>query len=165
MTTFDERPPRFAGSVSVVAALIAVVLTLPGGSMAFGVAVLGLTVLASGAFRGHRGFVSIGGLLVVAGAFVSAAFGAPVATVLAAVGSAFVAWDVGEYGIGLGLQVGHAARSRHAVVTHTAGSVIVAGVTTIVGTVVYSMSPGGRPFAALVLLLVGAVVITAALTD
>lgn len=165
MTSFEERPPQFAVSVSIVAALVAVAFTVPGGSMAFGLAVLGLAVLAIGAFRGHRVLVSIGGLFVVGGALVSAAFGAPVATVLAAMGAAFVAWDVGEHGIGLGGQVGHDARSRNAIVTHTAGSAVVAGGTTIVGVIVFSVSPGGRPFSALLLLLFGAVVLALALTD
>lgn len=165
MTDFDPRPPRFAASIAVVAATVGVAFTAPGGLLTFGVAALGLPLLAIGAFRGRRDLVSGGGLLVVAGAVLGGALGAPVSTVVAATAAAFVAWDVGEHGVGLGTQVGARARTRQAVATHAAASALVAGGTAVVAVLVFTAGPSGRPLGALVLLLAGAVLIAVTLTD
>lgn len=165
MTSFTERPPTLAGSLATIAALVAVVFTTPGGPTALGLAALGVPVLAVGAFRGRRLFVSFGGLLLAGGAILGGVVGTPVASVLAGMAAAFVAWDVGEHGTGLGEQVGNAARSRHAVVAHAAGSTLVAAVTTLGGVGLYSASPSGRPFSALLLLVLGAVILAVALTE
>lgn len=165
MTAFVQRPPRLAASLAAIAALVGAVFTAPGGTVAFGLAALGIPVLALGAFRGRRALVSAGGLLVVVGAVLGGAFGAPTATVIAATAAAFVAWDVGEHGVGLGEQVGTRARTRHAVLTHAAGSALVAGGTAVVAVAVFTAGPSGRPLSALLLLLVGAVIVTVVLTE
>lgn len=165
MTEFVPKPPRLAASIASIAAVVAVALTVFGGGTAVGVATLGLPVLAVGALRGRRLLVSLGGLLVVVGAIVGGTLGAPAPAVLAAVAAGFVAWDVAEYGIDLGDQVGSVARSRNVVLTHAASTTLVAALTTMVGIAIYTTSPSGRPLTALLLLLSGAVVIAIALTD
>lgn len=165
MTEFVPKPPRLAASLASIAAVVAVALTAAGGGTAVGVAALGLPILAAGALRGHRLLVSGGGLLVVFGAIVAGTLGAPAPVVLAAVAAGFVAWDVGEYGIDLGDQVGRAARSRNAILTHAASTSIVAALTTLVGVAIFTSSPSGRPLTALLLLLAGAVVIATALAE
>lgn len=165
MTAFVDRPPRLAGSLASIAAVVGATFTAPGGTTAFGLAALGIPLLAIGAFRGRRGLVSAGGILVVLGAVLGGAFGAPTATVVAATAAAFVAWDVGEHGVSLGEQIGAHARTRHAVITHAAGSAIVAGATSVVAVVAFTAGPSGRPLSALLLLLAGAVIVTIALTE
>jgi len=165
VTDFDPQPPRTAGGLATVAAVVGVGLAGIGGTVAGGLAALGLPLLVLGAFGGRREAVSVGGLLVVGGAILGGVFGAPVPTVVAASAAAFVAWDVAEHGVGLGEQVGSDAHTRNAVVVHAAGSVLVAAVTTFVAVLVFTVGPSGRPLTALVLLLLGAVVIAVALTE
>lgn len=165
MSEFAPRPPRLAASIAVIAAVTGAILAAPGGTVAFGLAALGIPVLAVGGFRGRRALVSAGGLLVVVGAVLGGAFGAPVSTVVAATAAAFVAWDVAEHGVGLGEQVGARARTRHAVITHAAGSALVACATTVVAVLAFTAGPTGRPVSALLLLLVGAVIIAVTLTE
>lgn len=165
MTEFVPAPPRLAASISGIAAVVAVVFTALGGGAATAIAALGVPVLALGALQGRRTPVSLGGLLIVFGAIIGGTMGTPAPAVLAAVAAAFVAWDVGEYGIDLGEQVGRVARSRNAVVTHAASSTLVAGFTTLVGVTIFTISPAGRPLDALLLLLAGAFIIAIALTE
>lgn len=165
MNEFDARPPRLATAIAVVAGGLAVLFTAPGGTTAMGFSALGIPVLGLGAFRGQRRYVSIGGLVIASGTLVGGLFGAPVVSVVVAMAATYVAWDVGEHGVGLGEQVGHRARSRNAVVSHAAASTAVAAVTSIVATVLYTVGPSGRPFGALLLLLVGAVLLTLTLSD
>lgn len=165
MTEFVPKPPRLAASVASIAAVVAVVLTAFGGGTAVGIATLGLPLLAIGALRGRRVLVSLGGILVVFGAIVGGTNGAPAPAVLAAVAASFVAWDVAEFGINVGEQVGRVARTRNAILAHAAGTTIVAAGTTLTGVAIFTNSPSGRPLTALLLLLSGAVIIAAALTE
>lgn len=165
MTTFVARPPRFAGVLAALAGAVGVGFAAFGGVTALAVAALGLPLLAAGAFRGRGDLAATGGLLVVAGALASGVSGAPTVTVVAATAAAFVAWDVAEYGVDLGEQVGVHARSRNAILVHAAASTIVAAVTTVLAVALFTVGPSGRPFSALLLLLVGAVVIAVVFSD
>lgn len=165
MTEFVPKPPRLAGSLASIAAVVAVGLSAIGGGTGAGIAAVGVPVLAIGAVRGRRLLVSAGGLLVVGGAIVGGTIGAPAPSVLAAVAASFVAWDVAEYGIDLGEQVGRVARSRNAILTHAASTSLVAALTTLAGVAIFRTSPSGRPLTALLLLLAGAVIIAIALTE
>lgn len=164
MTEFTETPPRLAGGLACLAAAVTITIASLGGGPALLCAVLGLPVLLVGALRGHRELVSLGGLLLVGGAILAGAVGAPPIAVLAGVGAGFVAWDVSEHGIGLGEQVGRDARTRRSVLTHAALSTLVAGATTLVGALIYTAAPGGRPLTALLFLLGGALVIALVLS-
>jgi uncharacterized membrane protein YgaE (UPF0421/DUF939 family) len=63
----------------------------------------------------------------------------------------------------MGTQLGAGTRTRRAEAVHAAGTLLVGVVAGLVGYVVFRLSGGGKPVTAVVVLLVGALVLTLAL--
>lgn len=163
MTAASRDPPRRSALWAVLAATVA--LAVLAGTDAVGalVAVPGVALVGAGAVRGNRGVLTGGAGLVVLGVLYAGAAGGGALPSLVAAAAAVVAWDVGEHGVGLGEQVGAAAHTDHAVDAHAVASVAVGGLAAGTGYLVFRVAAGGRPLAALVLLLVAALVLTVAL--
>lgn len=156
---FDPRPGRTSVAITTVAALVAVLAsaaTLPAA--AAGLA--GVVLLPIGVQRGSRLLHRLGAAGLFAGVLLAGAAGSPPVTMLVAAGAAVVAWDAGEHGIGLGQQLGSAATTTRAQVTHTVATVAVGAAVAVVGYVVYDIARSGQPTTAVVLLLVAAILFT-----
>lgn len=162
---FDDRPARLSAALAVtVAALalpaLAVVATSPAA-----VALAGITLLALGVFRGHLTAVTIGAAVSLLAVLAAAALTGPTGPILPVVLAAtatIAAWDLGEYAVVLGRQVGRDARTRNAELTHAMLSILTftAGTTAVL--VVYRLAADGRPVTALVALLVGVLILVRA---
>ncbi|MFB6082143.1 MAG: hypothetical protein ABEJ67_04900 [Halanaeroarchaeum sp.] len=165
MTEFDDRPVRAA--VGLAGATAGLSLVLAGFGPVIGVVLgsLGFVALVFGASRGERGPLLVGATLLFLGHLLGAAAGAEPLLALVGAALALVAWDVGEHGVDLGTVVGRTGRSRSAVVTHASVSLSVAGLAVGVGFGIYAVAPGGRPTAALGLLVLGAVLVVVGLRD
>jgi hypothetical protein len=122
--------------------------------------VLGLALVAVGVVRGSRTALTAGAGFLCLGALLGATTDVAAVFPLAAAALAVVAWDVGENATSLGEQVGRAARTTHAELAHAVVSAAVGLGTAVAAFLVYLVAGGGRPLPALVLLLVGAVVLT-----
>lgn len=160
MTEVVRSPTRVGSAVAIAAAGLAVAVLALGGVLGAAPAVVGLALVGVGVTRGRRSALTGGVALVLLGALAAAATGALALYPMLAAALAIVAWDVGENAIGLGEQLGRAARTTHAELTHAVVSSVV-GVGTAIGAFyLYRVAQGGRPLPALVLLLIAAVVLT-----
>lgn len=129
---------------------------------------VGLVVLAAGVVRIRRGWarylVMAGtGLLLIGVLLSGVVHGASRPFLLAGAAASVVAWDVGEQGINLGEQVGSRASTWSAELVHAGGSAIVGGVGIGLAFGVYAVGFEHIPLVGLLLLLAGAVTLTAAL--
>lgn len=153
----DHRPARLSAALASVAAGVAVAVT---SSI---VGALGALGVLYGAWRGRRRAVTAGAFVVFVGVLLAGLRDAPAARVLVGTVAAVLAWDLGEQAINVGEQVGRAATTRRGELAHAAGSTLVGTLAASVGLATFGLAGGGRPVAALVLLLAGAVALTAAL--
>lgn len=160
MTEVVRAPTRVGSAVAVLAAGLAVTALAPAGPLGVAPAIVGLAFVLVGLARGVRRTLTGGVALLLLGALLGAVAGVLAIYPLLAAALAIVAWDVGENAIGLGEQVGRAARTTHAELTHAVASALV-GLGTAVGAFfLYRIARDGRPLPALVLLLIAAVVLT-----
>lgn len=129
-----------------------------GAAAAVAVALIGLSLAAPSQ---RLGGVAAGvfALALIAGGTTGASAGPLVAAAVLAV----AAWDVTDHGIGLGEQVGREAATARNEVVHAGVGLAVGGVAGGVAFGVYRTAAGDQPVAALVFLLVGGVLLLAAL--
>lgn len=163
MSAVDRSPARLGRGVSVGAGLLALLSVGLYSRPALAVGGAGLVLLVVGLIRGSDAAVTVGAFGLFAGAILAGARGAPVAPVLVSVTSAVLAWDAGGSAIGVGNQLGRDADTRRLEAVHLTASALVGAVTAGAGFGLYRAGTGGRPAAALVLLLVAAVLLVAAL--
>lgn len=163
MSAVDRSPARLGRGVSVGAGLLALLSVGLYSRPALAVGAPGLVLLVVGLIRGSDAAVTVGAFGLFAGAILAGARGAPVAPVLVSVTSAVLAWDAGGSAIGVGNQLGRDADTRRLEAVHLTASALVGAVTAGAGFGLYRAGTGGRPAAALVLLLVAAVLLVAAL--
>lgn len=163
MTEVDHSPTRLSGGLSVGAGGVAVAAA--GTSAGAAIGVLGLVLLAGGAFRGSRRAVTIGALAAFAGVTVAGTMGAGPEPMLIGTAAAVLAWDFGEQAINLGEQLGQRARTRNAELVHAANSTLVAVAGIAVGYGLFLVAAGGQPMTALVVLLAAGLLIAAALRE
>jgi hypothetical protein len=161
--TVDRRPSRTGTALAVLPALVA---TLAGGlytwpGLLAGVA--GLLGLAAGLARGSRAAVTLGAAGLFAGIVLAGAEGAPAGPALVGAVAAVVAWDIATTAVSVGEQLGRDAGTRRLEVTRALASAGAGAVTVGLSYGVYLAGAGGRPVAALLLLLVAAVLLTVAL--
>ncbi len=155
----DDRPPFLAVLVSLAAGVLsflAVLLAAPLGGALLGV---GILALVAGSMLGSRRVLSWAAGIGVCGLAVAGyAGGAPEPLLVSGV-ALVAAWDVADHGLSLGDQVGREAGVRRAVLVHAGTNLLVGtgSVAVVYGT--YAAAAGGRPVAALALLLFGAVVL------
>lgn len=164
MTTVDRSPAPLSSVLAVGLALLAAVTAATASALGFAAGVLGVAVLAGGVAGGRQGTVSMGALLVLTGVLYAGVLGAPAAAVLLGVVAAAVAWDLGGYAIGVGVQLGRAANTRRLEVVHAAASLGVGLAAAGVGYGVFLLGGGGQPLAALLALLVAVVLVAWALS-
>lgn len=158
----DRRPSRTGSALSVLAGSVVVVALLPAWPGPV-VAATGLIALAGGLVRASRRLFGAGAILQFAGVIVAGTVGAPPEPVLVATAATVVAWDVGEYALSLGAQLGRAARTDRPELVHAAASTGVAAAVSAVASLAYVGVDRGQPTLTLVLLLFGAVVLATAL--
>lgn len=165
VTTVDHTPTVPSRAIATVAATVAFASTLQGSPGSVGVALLGASTLALGAFTGSRVALDGGAGLLFLGVVLAAAFTSqPVIPLLGGVATV-VAWDVGDTGISLGRQLGTAASARRLEAVHAGSSVVVGLAAVVISAAVFTFAAGNQPLPALVLLLFAAVVLTATLRD
>lgn len=129
---------------------------------------VGLLVLAGGAIDEKRGrgryLVMAGTAFLFMGVLMSGVVhGATRLQLLAGGAATVVGWDTAEQGINLGEQVGSRATTWSAELAHAGGSVIVGAIAVGVAYGVYAIGFEGVSLTGLVLLLGGAITLTAAL--
>lgn len=165
MSAVDRSPARLGRGVSVGAGLLALLSAGLYSWAALAIGAPGLVLLVGGLFRerGSDAAVTVGAFGLFAGAILAGTRGAPVAPVLVSVTAAVLAWDAGGSAIGVGNQLGRDADTRRLEAAHLTASALVGAVTAGAGYGLYRAGTGGRPAAALVLLLVAAVLLVAAL--
>jgi hypothetical protein len=161
----DHSPGAVSVQASVVVALLAVVVVYPGGLLAAALALAGGVTLAVGAVRGWRAPVTAGAALLF-GAVLFGAGGAP-DPLFSLLGGALavVAWDVAEFGVGVGEQLGREAPTARLEVAHAAASAIVGLLAVTAAYGVYAVAWDGLPTVALVCLLAAALSLTLALRE
>lgn len=165
MTTVDHAPTVPSRVIATVAATLAFVATLQGSPGSVGLALLGASTLALGAFTGSRVALDGGAGILFLGVVLAAAFTTqPIVPLLGGVATV-VAWDVGDTGISLGRQLGTAAAASRLEAVHAAASAAVGLAAVLISAAVFTFAAGNQPLPALVLLLFAAVVLTATLRD
>lgn len=160
----DRSPTRVGSALALSAGALALA---PGAStVGAGVLVgaLGLLSLLNGLLFARRGLVTLGSTLLVAGVLVAGVEGASTLLVLWGVVAGVFAWDVGQNALCLGEQLGHEAETVRAELLHAGSSAAVGLGTAALGYGVYLVGTGGRPVAAVVLLLFAAAALVAALS-
>jgi len=160
-----DRSPSRVGSAL---ALCAGALALAPGASVLGAGVLlgalGFVSLLNGLLFARRGLLTLGSTLIVAGVLVAGVEGAPTHLVLGGVVAGVLAWDVGQNAIELGEQLGREAGTARTELLHAGASAAVGLATAGLGYGVYLVGVGGRPVAAVALLLFAAAALVAALS-
>ncbi len=158
----DARPPTLSVVASLVAAAVAasaVLLAAPVGGAVVGAATL---VFAAGLFRRSARVLSWGAGIGLVGIAVAGYLGGAIEPVLVGGVALAFAWDVADHGLSVGEQVGREARTRRNVAVHAGANLLVGGLAVGVAYGVTLAAGGGRPVAALALLLFGGVVLASA---
>lgn len=159
----DRRPARTSSAAAVGAGLVAagaLLLGSPAGFLASGV---GLALLVAGLLQGSRRAIDYGGLVLFGSVFLGGFVGGTVESLLVALPASVVAWDSAEHAINVGEQLGREAETSRGEVVHVAASALVGALSAVLGYAIFRSAGGGKPLAALVFLLLGAVVLMWAL--
>lgn len=157
--TVDHAPTRVSQIIALVAAAVGVALTAPFAMLALPFAIAGLAIVAGSLFITHsRGWLSVAVGLILFGAIISGGYGVvPPAFLLIGVSAAFLAFDVGQYGIGVGEQLGRQTQTRRLEIIHATSTVIALTVANAFAYSVYLFAGDGRPASAVALTLIGVI--------
>ena len=157
----EHAPPRMSQVIAVIAALLGTLLTVPFAIFAIPFGIAGFVAIAVGLFYTHsRAWLTTGTGLVLCGALVTGAYGGiPPALMLVGIGAMIIGWDVGQHGIVIGKQLGRTTRSQRNQLIHTATTVLVVAVISTGAYVSYLFAGGGRPAAAVAVVVLGVVVV------
>ena len=152
---FDETPTTKGMLIATVPAVVAVLLvaTFP---LALLVGAIGAVAIVGGVRRGSRTIVTVGTIALFGAALLAGIQGAAIVQTTASAAAAIVAWDAGINAIGIARQLGAAADSTRLLAVHT---LVTAGVAVAIGVAAittYWLGSGGRPTAAVALLLLAA---------
>jgi hypothetical protein len=161
VASFDDRPSRLGGTLTLLLGAFTVAALLSGGPAAL-VGLVGLLGVTYGLFTGTERALTLGATGLFAGVVTAGAFGAPAEPLVVAAAGTVVTWDVGEQAVSLGQQVGRRAETTSAELVHAAGSVTVATTAVALAYLAFSFL-GGSSVLSLVLLLFGAVLIASVL--
>jgi hypothetical protein len=159
--TIDDAPPRASAAIAVGVAILGA-LALAVSGPAFAVGAIGVISLAVGVRSVSRTAVTLGAVGLFSGTVLAGLAGGPPPLLLVATAAAVVAWDVAEFGIGLGETVGRGADTRRAELVHAGASGALALVGAGSGLAVYRLADGG-PALVPIALLCGAVMLVLAL--
>jgi hypothetical protein len=162
-TTVDRSPARLSAAlalggvlVALAASAVSVLALLVGGG--------GVVAVAVGVLRGSRAALGVGVAGLFAGALLAGVLGGGPVRLLVAVAATAFAWDAGENAIGVGEQLGRAADTARAELVHAGASAGLLTTAAGVGLLAFALAGGGSPLA-LVALLLGAVLLVAALRE
>lgn len=162
-TEFDDRPPRLGLVIAFGLIAISAGLAGSGSGLTLALAVIAFALLVGGLFVGIEPLLTAGAVVLFLSHIARMGLGGDMELSILGAIFAVAAWDIGEYTHDLGHYVGREAKSTHAVLAHSMASLMAGILPVAVGYVVFSLSPGGRPLSALVLLLLAAVLITVGL--
>ena len=162
-----------AVSVAVALAAIVVLVVVAGSPIVaaqFVPGMVGAFVLALGVVpargEGSRRLVKAGTALAFVTVCATGIVEKPsLGTLLVAAVAVVLAWDAGEYAVGLGRQLGRRAETYRTEAVHGFGSVAVGIVAVLAGRTVDGIGSPGLPLGVLALLLVGLVLLAGALHD
>ncbi|WP_338727509.1 hypothetical protein [Haladaptatus sp. DJG-WS-42] len=163
MTDIDRTPSDFGRVLTMGVALVAVLIAAYAGPETVLLALAGVLSIAIGVLRGRRVAVTIGASVMFVALLLAGVSGLSIPLTLFGVSATVVAWDIGENAIGLGEQLGRHAPTKRAQLVHAKGSFVVATFACVVGYGAYVGAAGTDSLTALVLLLVGALVLTSVL--
>lgn len=163
MTAVDRSPTRLAGTLSLVAALVAVAVAGPysWGTLALGL--VGLVALAVAVLAGRQTAATLGGCAVFAGAVVAGLDGAPPLVVLVGAVAAILAWDAASTAIGIGDQLGRAAATGRLELVHVTATALVGGAGLAVAYGIYTAAAWNVPLTAGLLFCLAVVLMASAL--
>lgn len=159
----DRSPTRLSGSVAVLAAVLAFATVGAYSWPALAAGAAGVALIVAGLLVGSEPAVTGGAAALAGGVLVGGVEGVPALLVLFAAALAVLAWDAATFAVGLGRQLGRAADTARLEAVHLAATVSVGAATVGVGYALFRTAGGGLPVTALVFLLLGAVLLSAAL--
>lgn len=163
MTLPQHRPTRLSGALALLAAGIALVMSLQGVFVAFAVAAGGGLAVAAGLVRGSRGWLAVGAIGLFAGLVLASLSGTATIPVLVGTVATLVAWDSGEHAIGLGEQLGRQADTTRQEVVHAGASGTVGAVGIGLALTIAHVEFGAVPLSAFLVGLLASIVCIAAL--
>ena len=163
MTEVTYRPSTLGSSLSLFAGLFSLLGFALASVDALAVGALSLLLLAGGLYAPSRGAVTLAAACLLLAILLAGARGAAPEALLVASLGAVLAWDIGEFAVGVGEQLGRDADTSRLELVHAAVTLLIGAVAAGVGYAVYRGIAGGQPMAALVFLLVGVVAAVAAL--
>ena len=121
--------------------------SLLAGALVGAIAVASALAVSIGIIGGVR---ALGRQLAAAGVFVAALAagiaGSPVLVVFGGVAASLLVWDLGEFAVTLGVEIGHLGSTRRGEIVHTVGATVIAALAVAIGTgAVLVMSRLPRP--------------------
>ena len=157
----DHAPSRLSQVLTIVAAIIGVGSTAPFSGFAVPFGLVGLVLLGIGIGKVYSsGWVSIGVAMILIGTLISGVYGfVPPELMLLGVSATFVAWDIGQYGLSIGEQLGRQTRSSRLETVHVASTTVFMGVVSVLTYSIYMIGDTGQPAPAVTLALVGAILV------
>lgn len=155
-TEIDHSPAKLSAGAAIVAAIVAALTSAPFALLSLPVGIAGAGAVAAGLLVAeNRTWVSIGVGALFLCVLISGGFGTPVELLLVSTVATVLAWDLGHNAISLGEQMGRHARTQRSEVTHAAFTTLVAMLAAGFGYGLFATVGGGRPVAALSMLLLG----------
>jgi len=158
-----RRPAQLSAVLATVAAGVALLTTLAGGSIAVGISGLGVVLLGFALLFGYSRTIDFGGLLLLAGVVFGGVNGAATLAVLTGTVATVVAWDLANFAFSVGYQLGRETRTSRVEALHAAASTGVGVVVAAIGLVVFQAGVSGLPAATVVVMLLAALAILAVL--
>lgn len=130
--THDDRPVVLSGSLAVLAGAVGVTVTASGSGFAPLVGLLGAFTVTAGIVIGRRGSIALGAMLLFAGTVLTGVTATSAPRLALGIAAAYVTWDLGEYAVDVGEQVGRHGHTWTGEATHAAWSGLVALVSVVV---------------------------------
>ncbi|MFC6992373.1 hypothetical protein ACFQH3_11820 [Haladaptatus sp. GCM10025707] len=165
MSDIDRTPPDFGRVLTMGVALVAVLVAAYAGPATLLLALAGLVSMGIGVLRGRRLGVTVGAGVLFVALLLAGVSGFSTPLTLLGAGAAILAWDVGENAVSLGEQLGRETATKRAQLVHAGGSLVVALLVGTLAVGVFELATGTNSLTALVLLLIGALMLTSVLRE
>lgn len=163
MTDVTRSPTPLGRNISILAALVAVLLPGLYSWTVLGVGALGAAVLLFGVVTGKQGPVTAGAGLLFLGILIAGLDGAPGIALLLGTVATVVAWDSATIAISLGRQLGRDAQTARVELVHCGTTAVVGCGAVGIAYSVFTIADGGGSFSGIAVLLLGTVLVVAAL--
>jgi hypothetical protein len=163
--TIDRSPSRFGLLLAAAATMTALAALLFVSPTATLVTLFGSFVLAAGVELDRVTVRDLGVVVMMGGPVAGGLVSQTASPLLLAAVAIVVARDAADNAVDLGAQLGARTRTRRAEAVHAAGTMLVGIGAALVGYIAFQVAGGGKPVTAVVVLLVGAVVLTLALRE